>query len=282
MTIHWYPGHMAKAKREIQEKLPLVDIVIELLDARAPLSSRNPMLEEMITKKPLFVLLMKEDLANPNETRKWTRFFEKEQISALAVNVNDHNHLQTIIQKIKKIDLKNPKTAKSDAIKNRPIRAMVLGIPNVGKSTLINRIANRRAARIGDRPGITRHQQWIKVHDQFELLDTPGILWPKIEERITGLRLAALGTLQDHRIPIQDVAAFVIQYMQEENPEALQDRFSLDREMTDMWEIFETIGKNRGALQSGGRVDFDQVAQIVLRDLRAGRLGKITLEKVHD
>lgn len=282
MTIQWFPGHMAKAKREIEEKLPLVDLVVELLDARSPISSRNPMLQEIIQEKQLFVLLMKNDLANPTETTKWLDYFQEQKTPALAINVNHHQNLQKAMQQMKELGIEKQKKARIRGIKERPVRAMILGIPNVGKSTLINRLANRKAARIGDRPGITRHQQWIKVEDLFELLDTPGILWPKFEDRLTGLRLAALGTLQDHMIPIQDVAAFVIQFMQEENPAVLAERFSLDPEINDMWEIFEIIGKKRGALQSGGRVNFDQVAQIILRDLRTGRLGGVTLEKASE
>ena len=155
---------------------------------------------------------------------------------------------------------------------------MILGIPNVGKSSLINRLANKKIARIGDRPGITRQQMWIKVRNEFDLLDTPGILWPKFEEEMVGYRLAAIGTIKDSILSLQDIVAFVIRYLQEHYPQALKDRYHIDETMDDMWEIFETIGKRRGALESGGHVNFDKVAEIVLEDLRSGRLGRITFE----
>src|SRR5690625_1552814 len=182
----------------------------------------------------------------------------------------------------KEIGQKNLEGLLKRGAKPRPVRAMVIGIPNVGKSTFINRFANRKIAKIGDRPGITKHQSWIKIKRDFELLDTPGILWPKFEDKLVGLRLAAIGTIKDHLLPLQDITAFVIEFLQENYPHVLENRYSVDRDMMDMWEIFETIGRKRGALESGGRVDFDKVANIVLRDLRTGRLGRITLESSND
>lgn len=281
MTIQWFPGHMAKARRQIEEKLNLVDLVIELVDARAPLSSQNPMLQQVIKDKPKLVLLMKKDLADENETGKWLKDFEKNDIPALAVNVNEQSDIQQTIQMAKEIGQKNLENLLKRGAKPRPIRAMIIGIPNVGKSTLINRFANRKIARIGDRPGITKHQLWIKLNKDFELLDTPGVLWPKFEDQEVGIRLAAIGTIKDQLLSLQDITAYVIKYMLEHYPHLLENRYGLDKTSEDMWDIFETIGKRRGALESGGHVNFDKVAEIVLGDLRTGRLGQITLESAN-
>lgn len=278
MSIQWFPGHMAKAKREVEEKLKLVDIVLELVDARAPYSSQNPMLQQVIKHKRKIMVLMKKDLADPQETERWMTYFKGQDYNTLAVNVNDPKDIQQLIQLVKTLGEDVQRKWIEKGVKPRPIRAMILGIPNVGKSSLINRLANKKIARIGDRPGITRQQMWIKVRNEFDLLDTPGILWPKFEEEMVGYRLAAIGTIKDSILSLQDIVAFVIRYLQEHYPQALKDRYHIDETMDDMWEIFETIGKRRGALESGGHVNFDKVAEIVLEDLRSGRLGRITFE----
>ncbi|WP_163971207.1 ribosome biogenesis GTPase YlqF [Oceanobacillus halotolerans] len=278
MTIQWFPGHMAKARREVEEKLKLVDFVVELVDARAPLSSQNPMLQQVLQDKTKMVVLMKKDLADQQRTQQWISYFQDLNITAVAVNVNDKADIKRIIQLAKQLgQTKMDKLAKK-GIRPRPARAMIVGIPNVGKSTLINRLANKKIAKTGDKPGVTKQQLWIKVGKDFELLDTPGILWPKFEDEQVGLRLAAIGTIKDQLLPLQDIVAFVISYMQEYYPSQLRERYNLDETMQDMWDIFELIGKQRGALESGGHVNFDKVADLVLRDLRTGRLGNITLE----
>lgn len=278
MTIQWFPGHMAKARRQIEEKLNLVDLVIELVDARAPLSSQNPMLQQVIKDKPKMIVLMKKDLADQAETEKWVKHFEANGIQALAVNVNDKSDIQQTIQMAKEIGQKNLERIVKRGAQARPVRAMIIGIPNVGKSTLINRFANRKIAKIGDRPGITKHQLWIKLNKDFELLDTPGVLWPKFEDQEVGIKLAAIGTIKDQLLSLQDVTAYLIKFMQDYYPQLLEERYGLDIDQEDMWDIFESIGRKRGALESGGHVNFDKVAEIVLGDLRAGSLGHITLE----
>lgn len=280
MSIQWFPGHMAKARRQIEEKLSLIDIVIELRDARAPSSSENPMLNEVIKDKPKMVVLMKRDLADHSETEKWVADFKENGLEAIAVDVNNKTDIKQTIALAK--DLGQDKMTKliNRGITPRAIRAMIIGIPNVGKSTLINRLANRKIAKIGDRPGITKHQLWIKINKDFELLDTPGILWPKFEDQKVGLRLAALGTIKDQLLSLQDVTAYVITYMQEHYPNELEERYGIKPDMEDMWDVFVRIGQRRGALESGGTVNFDKVSEIVLRDLRAGRLGNVTLESV--
>src|SRR5699024_9664203 len=278
MTIQWFPGHMAKARREIEEKLKLVDFVIELVDARVPLSSQNPMLQEILKDKPKINVPMTKDLADPRETKKSIHHFEENQVKAIAVNVNDKSDISKVIQFGKELGQVKLNQLIKKGIKPRPARAMIIGIPNVGKSTLINRLANKKIAATGDRPGVTKQQVWIKVKNEFDLLDTPGILWPKFEDQAIGYRLAAIGTIKDHLVSMQDVVAYVINYLRKYYPDVLNKRYDISSLIDDMWEIFESIGKKRGALESGGNVNFDKVAHIVIRDLRTGKLGRITLE----
>ncbi|MGY0691539.1 ribosome biogenesis GTPase YlqF [Virgibacillus sp. FSP13] len=282
MPIQWFPGHMAKARREVEEKLKLVDFVMELVDARAPLSSQNPMLQQVLQSKPKMIVLMKKDLADQRETDKWIQYFNQKGSTAIAINVNDKSDIQKVIQIAKDLGQEKMEKLKKKGIQPRPARAMIVGIPNVGKSTLINRLAHKKIAKTGDRPGVTKQQLWIKVKKDFELLDTPGILWPKFEEELVGYRLAALGTIKDQLLSLQDITAFVINYMQEHYPELIEDRYPIDRDMDDMWDVFVAIGKQRGCLESGGNVNFDKVADIVIRDLRTGKLGKVTLESAAD
>ncbi|AVQ99028.1 ribosome biogenesis GTPase YlqF [Oceanobacillus iheyensis] len=278
MTIQWFPGHMAKARREVEEKLKLVDFVMELVDARAPLSSQNPMLQQVLQQKSKMVVLMKKDLADNRQTEEWISYFKERSIPAIAINVNDKSDIKKVIQLAKDLGQEKLDKLIKKGIQPRPSRAMIVGIPNVGKSTLINRLANKKIAKTGDRPGVTKQQLWIKVKKDFELLDTPGILWPKFEDELVGYRLAAIGTIKDQLLSMQDIVAFVISYLQKHYPERLEERYPIDRDMTDMWKIFEAIGKQRGALESGGSVNFEKVSDLVIRDLRTGRLGNITLE----
>ncbi|GAB4072477.1 ribosome biogenesis GTPase YlqF [Barrientosiimonas marina] len=278
MTIQWYPGHMAKAKREVEENVSLVDFVIELIDARAPLSSQNPLLQSILQQKPKMIVMMKKDLADDELTEAWLAHFKEQGILAIAIDVNDMSDIKQVIQTGKKLGQASLDKLKEKGINPRPSRAMILGIPNVGKSTLINRLANKKIAQIGDKPGVTTKQQWLKIKNEFELLDTSGILWPKFEDEAVGYRLAAIGTIKDHLLPLDDVTAFVIQYVQAHSPEQLEKRFGIAPDMDDMWDIFVAIGKKRGALESGGHVNFDKVAGLIIQDLRGGKLGKITFE----
>ncbi|WP_407272165.1 ribosome biogenesis GTPase YlqF [Radiobacillus sp. PE A8.2] len=278
MTIQWFPGHMAKARREVQEKLKLVDFVIELVDARAPGSSQNPMLHQILQNKPRMVVLMKKDLADPVITQQWLSYWNSANIPALAVDVQQRQDIQQVITAAKELGNEKLEKLKKKGVRPRASRAMIIGIPNVGKSTLINRLANKKIAKTGDRPGITTNQQWIKVKKDFELLDTPGILWPKFEEEIIGYRLASIGTIRDQILSLEDIAAFVVRYLQQNYPDILASRYQIPSKMTDMMEIFETIGKLRGCLESGGKVNIDKTAEVVIRDLRSARLGQVSLE----
>ncbi|KGP73973.1 ribosome biogenesis GTPase YlqF [Pontibacillus yanchengensis] len=278
MTIQWFPGHMAKAKREVEEKLKLVDFIIELVDARAPYSSQNPMLHQVLNQKTKMVLLMKKDLADAQVTEQWVEWYKEQGIIALPVDVQQQKDIQTVVQQAKELGNEKLEKLRKKGVRPRPARAMIIGIPNVGKSTLINRLAKKKIAKIGDKPGVTQAQQWIKVKKDFELLDTPGILWPKFEDEIVGYRLASIGTIKDNILPIPDVAAFIIRFLQTHYPSLLLERYDLPPSIEEMGEVFEHIGEKRGCLESGGKVNFDKVADVIIRDLRSNKLGAITLE----
>ncbi|UOE92860.1 ribosome biogenesis GTPase YlqF [Alkalihalobacillus sp. LMS39] len=278
MTIQWFPGHMAKARREVTEKLKLIDVVIELLDARVPLASRNPMIDEIVAHKPRLVLLNKSDLADPNVTSKWKAYFESKGAKVLAIDSQTGKGVSGISAACQSLAAPMLEKMKARGMKPRAIRAMILGIPNVGKSTLINRLAVKKIAKTGDRPGITKQQQWIKVGTELELLDTPGILWPKFEDQLIGYRLAATGAIKDELLDFQDIALFVITYLKDEYPSVLKERYKLEELSEQGIDVFDEIGRKRGCLLSGGYVDYDKAAEIILRELRSGTLGRISLE----
>src|SRR5699024_10205555 len=242
------------------------DIVFELIDALHTKSSQNPMLQDIIKDKLRLTILMKKDLADQIATEKWLKYFQTTNNQTIAVDCNDHKDIQKVIQAAKNL---------GTHVAKRRLRALILGIPNVGKSTLINRLAHKRIAKIGNRPGVTRGQQWIKVGQDFELLDTPGILWPKFKDQEVGLKLAALGTIKDHLLPLQDVAAFVLTYLHEHCTSLLYERFCME-EMYEMCDVFTMISKRRRGLDIVVSVNFDQLANIILKGLRSGKLGRIT------
>lgn len=280
MTIQWFPGHMAKAKREVEEKLKLVDFVIELVDARAPLSSQNPLIHKVLNQKTKMMILMKRDLADPEMTEKWLQYFQSNEVAAVALDVNNRKDLQKAVEMAKEIGNEKLERMRKKGVRPRPARAMIIGIPNVGKSTLINRMANKKIAKTGDRPGVTKQQQWIKIKKDFELMDTPGILWPKFEDQEVGYRLAAIGTIKDEILALDDIAAYAIHFLKDEYPNVLHERYKLDDSAKeDMWEVFQQIGRQRGCLESGGKVNMTKTADVILQDLRSGKLGRITLEK---
>ncbi|WP_067838649.1 ribosome biogenesis GTPase YlqF [Amphibacillus sediminis] len=278
MTIQWFPGHMAKARREVQEKLKLVDFVIELVDARAPLASQNPMLHQVLQQKPKLRVLMKKDLADPKRTAEWLAYHQKEGTPAIAVDVENRQDIQQVVEAAKEMAAEKMARLQKKGVRPRAARAMIIGIPNVGKSTLINRLANKKIAKTGDRPGVTTAQQWIKVKKDFELLDTPGILWPKFEDQEIGYRLAVLGTIKDQILSIEDVAVYALSFLQQHYPDLLIERYQLEKVDAEPVDLIEQIGKSRGALASGGVVDIEKAAELVIRDIRAGKIGRITLE----
>lgn len=282
MTIQWFPGHMAKARREVTEKLKLVDLIFELTDARIPLSSRNPMIDEIINHKPRIVLLNKADLADTRKTQEWINYFEKHNVVAIPINSQSGDGLSTIRIKAKELVHEKLDKMRAKGIKPRAIRAMVVGIPNSGKSTLINRLAKKNIAKTGNTPGVTKTQQWIKVGKELELLDTPGILWPKFEDETVGYNLALTGAIKDTILNLQDIAVFALRFLEREYPDRLKERYGFDSIPEEIVEIFDAIGEKRGCLMGGGLVDYDKTADVIIRDIRSLKLGRLTFEVPSD
>ncbi|WP_010269631.1 ribosome biogenesis GTPase YlqF [Paenibacillus senegalensis] len=284
MTIQWFPGHMTRARRQIEAKLNIIDMAIELMDARIPLASRNPMIDDILQRKPRLILLNKADLADAQVTARWVSFFQEQGIEALPVDSVSGTRVKEIVPACKALLADKIEAQIRKGMKPRPIRALIVGIPNVGKSTLINRLAGRKAAITGDRPGVTKGQQWIRIGGELELLDTPGILWPKFEDQQVGIRLAATGAIKDELLHQQDIAFVIIRDMLGTYPGQLQERYGLESLPTDPEDneqvvtVMEQIGRKRGCLQSGGRVDLDKASTLFLNDLRSGKLGRISLE----
>ncbi len=279
MTIQWFPGHMAKARREVSEKLKLVDIVLEIVDARLPISSRNPMLDQLIQQKPRIVLLNKADLADPIETSKWQHYFEDQGFACLSINANEGKGIKKIVPTAKELLAEKIARQRAKGIKPRPIRAMCIGIPNVGKSTLLNRLANKNMAKTGNMPGVTKGQQWLKTSKELELLDTPGILWPKFEDEEIGRKLALTGAIKDTLLHKDDLALFGLAYFKEHYPHQLAARYQLSDEEMELSavDILLLVTKKRGF-----KDDYDRGSVMVVQELRDGRLGRYTLDRVED
>ncbi|MGD7043663.1 ribosome biogenesis GTPase YlqF [Jeotgalibacillus proteolyticus] len=278
MTIQWFPGHMAKARRQVTEKLKLVDIIFELVDARIPVSSRNPMIDEIINQKPRLILINKADMADPVRTKQWISYFEQKGIRALAINSDKGVGLQSIHKVTMEILKEKWSRMESRGIRPRAVRAMIVGIPNVGKSTLINRLVKKNIAQTGNRPGVTKAQQWIKVGKEMELLDTPGILWPKFEDPEVGYRLALTGAIKDTLLNLQDIATYGLRFMETYYPDRLKKRYEIEEIPEDLVQLFEAIGKRRGCLSGGGMIDFDKTADVIVRDIRNVQFGPITFD----
>ncbi|MBD8004000.1 ribosome biogenesis GTPase YlqF [Bacillus norwichensis] len=278
MTIQWFPGHMAKARREVTEKLKLVDIVFELVDARIPVSSANPMLQEIIQQKQRLILLNKADMADPDVTRQWISHFSEEGNKALAINSQSGRGLNEIIKAAEELLREKRERRKAKGLKPRAIRAMIIGIPNVGKSTLINRLAKKNIAKTGNTPGVTRGQQWIKVGKDLELLDTPGILWPKFEDQEIGYKLALTGAIKDSLLNMQDIAVFALRFLEAHYLNNMKKRYQLNEVPEDIVVLFDHIGKLRGCLTSGGEIDYEKTAETVIMDIRSQKLGNITFD----
>ncbi|MFJ7365449.1 ribosome biogenesis GTPase YlqF [Peribacillus frigoritolerans] len=282
MTIQWFPGHMAKARREVTEKLKLIDIIFELVDARIPASSRNPMIDEIIQHKPRVILLNKADMADPAKTNMWLEHYKSQGKTAIAINSQAGNGLNQITTASKNLLKEKYERMESRGIKPRAIRAMIVGIPNVGKSTLINRLAKKNIAKTGNTPGVTKAQQWIKVGKELELLDTPGILWPKFEDQEVGLKLALTGAIKDTILNLHEVSLYGLRFLEKEYPERLKSRYNLGVIPQETLELFDAVGKFRGCLASGGFIDYDKTAELVVREVRSEKMGPLTFEVPSD
>ncbi len=293
MNINWYPGHMAKTKRQIIDDVKLVDIVIELLDARIPISSQNPDIAEITKNKKKIIVLNKCDLADEKQNKKWIEYFNRKNMPAVLTDSNSGKGIDECVRKIEKIMEEYLKEQAEKGRIGRKIKAMVLGIPNVGKSSFINRISKKTSAGVGNKPGVTKQKQWIRINEKIELLDTPGVLWPKFESEEVALHLAFTGTIKEDILQRTEIAYYLVKFLIENYPKVLCERYKLTEEYINeqlenqerlenenIYEIFLAIGKKRGCIISGGNIDEEKTARIVLDEFKNGKIGKITLEKV--
>ncbi len=278
VNIQWYPGHMTKAKRMMQEDIKLIDIVIELLDARVPLSSKNPDIDELAKNKYRLILLNKTDLSDPVKTVKWEEYFKEKGYFVLCLDSRKNSGMKAITDKVKEACREKLERDKKRGIIGRPIRAMVVGIPNVGKSTFINSYSKKAVAKVGNKPGVTKGKQWIRIDKNIELLDTPGILWPKFEDDAIGLRLSYIGSINDDILTKSEIALSLIDYLKKNYCNTLKDRYNIDIEKEN-FEILSDIAVIRKCIKKGNEADTDKAANLILDDFRSGKLGKITLEE---
>ena len=280
MLIQWFPGHMTKTKRMIEEHLKAVDVVAELLDARIPVSSANPMVEEIVSGKPRIIILNKADLANPRATDQWISYYEKKGIPVLPMSVGNSKNKKKLLQVIR--DTAEPILAKwkRRGMKSRSVRLMILGIPNVGKSSLINFLAGTAATRTANTPGHTRGKQWVRLSEGLDLLDTPGVLWPKFDDQTAALRLAATGAIAGDVFNASEVVAELMSSLAKTSPEILKEQYNIENPDQDPQVLLEQAGRRRGCLLPGGNIDFDRAEMVVLRDFRNGKLGRITLDPI--
>lgn len=278
--IQWFPGHMAKARREISEKIKLIDIIIELVDARAPKSSKNPMFDDICQNKPRLIVMTKKDLADEKLTQKWLQYYQSKGMYALSVNLKNFNEYQLVINTCKEILKEKMEKEAKRGLKPRAMRAMVLGIPNVGKSTFINRLAKRKATVTGNRPGVTKAQQIIRVDKDFELFDTPGVLWPKFDDLDTARNIALIGSIKQDTLPLDELFIYAIEYLQKNYDNVISKRYNVEIDFDSDWveKVYDDIAKNRKIKPIRGYTDYDRVMEIFFNDIFNGELGKITWE----
>ena len=290
-NINWYPGHMAKTKKQIIEDLKLIDLVVEILDARIPVSSQNPMMREITKSKKKIVILNKGDLADEKQSILWKKHFEKQGIPTVITNSNSGKGINEFIKTVDECMKEEIQENIQKGRVGKVIRLLVLGIPNVGKSSFINRISKKTTMQVGNRPGVTKTKQWIRVNDHIELLDTPGVLWPKFESEEVALNLAYTGTIKDDVLEKTEIAFYLLNFLINNYPEMIETRYKIKKDIINevindkddnekVYELMGLIGKKRGAIVSGGNVDEEKTANIILEDFRSGKLGKITIEKI--
>jgi len=294
-VINWYPGHMAKTKKQILQDIKFVDIVIELLDARIPISSQNPDISKIVNGKKKIVILNKCDLSDDYQNKLWVKYFQEKGIVAVLTDSNTGKGIEESIKKIETVMQNEIKNQADKGRIGRKIRAMILGIPNVGKSSYINRISKRTTAGVGNKPGITKQKQWIRINEKIELLDTPGVLWPKFESEEIALHLAFTGTIKEEILEKTEIAYFLVKFLIENNLKQLCERYKLEEELIkeiiqredrpeneNIYDIMLEIGRKRGCIISGGNIDEEKTAKIILDEFKNGKLGKITIEKAED
>lgn len=277
MHFQWYPGHMTKAKRQMQEDIKLIDLVIELVDSRIPLSSRNPDIDELGKNKARLILLNKADLADDAQNEVWSEYFKAKGFYVVKIDARRNNGMKTIQNVILEACKEKIERDRKRGIKNRPVRAMVVGIPNVGKSTFINTFAGKACTKTGNKPGVTKGKQWIRLNKNVELLDTPGILWPKFEDQLVGLRLALIGSIKDEILNIDELSLELIKILQAHYAGMLHERYGID-ESQDAVKVLTEVAEKRNCVQKGGAPDYSKAATLIIDEFRSGRIGKITLE----
>lgn len=280
MAINWYPGHMAKTKREIKEKLDLIDVVFEVIDARIPASSKNKEINELIKNKPRILIMSKYDLCDQIETNKWIKYYEKNGYKVIPLDLLNNPNLNLIYNETNKIQKELDAKRNEKGLKTRRLRVLILGIPNVGKSTLINRLVGRKATNVGNKPGITKQLEWIRINNNLELLDTPGILWPKFDSEDIALNLAATTAIKEEILDVSEVAMFIVNKMLGLYPNNIKDRYNIT-DTSDIVVILDQIGKKIGAIRNN-ETDYEKVYTTVLKDLRLGYLGKITFDRINE
>jgi len=280
-NIQWFPGHMTKAKRQMEANLKLCDMVIELRDARIPLSSKNPMIDKMIQKKPRLIILTKKDKADEKETEKWIKFLKDETTEVISVDSTTENVIPKIVAASKKVCKPKLDRMISKGIRPRALRSMVCGIPNVGKSTLINKIAQKKVAKTSDKPGVTRSLQWVKLNKDLELLDTPGVLWPKFESEEVGYNLAIVGSINDNILNLDDIVIYALRKLMKDYPQRLESRYSITLD-SDVFKVLDAISIKKGWLLRGNQIDYDRAMKVILNEIRDEKLGRITWEKVNE
>ena len=278
MNYQWYPGHMTKAKRMMQEDIKLIDLVIEIIDARVPLSSRNPDIDELGKNKARLIILNKSDLADEKKNDAWAAWFQGKGCFTAKVNARSGAGMKKIQDTIQEACKEKIERDRKRGIMNRPVRAMVVGIPNAGKSTFINTLSGKACAKTGNKPGVTKGKQWIRLNKNIELLDTPGILWPKFEDQLVGLKLAVVGSIKDELLQSEELAMWLIAYLRKEYAGLLTERYQIEEDGTDL-EILERIAQSRGCRLKGNLPDYPKTAALIVEDFRSGRLGRITLER---
>lgn len=281
VNINWYPGHMAKTRRLIKENLNMIDIVYEVVDARIPFSSKIKDIDDLIKNKPKIMIMTKSDLCDDSKTRVCAKEYEKQGYKVIMVNLINNNGIKKIYDITDELLEELNKKREEKGLKKRPYRALIVGIPNVGKSTLINRLVGKKATITGDKPGVTKKLSWIRINKDLELLDSPGILWPKLDNEIQSYNLASFSAIKEEILPIGKVACYILNTMFNKYKDNLYDRYGIDYfDIDDVVPTYEQIGKKRGCLVSGGEVDYDKVSNLIIRDLREGKLGKVTFDEV--
>ena len=279
-NINWYPGHMAKTKREIKEKIDLIDVVIEVIDARIPYTSKNREIEELTKNKPKIMIMTKSDLCDIDESLKWKKYYENNGYRVIMVDLINNKNVNEIFNITNNIALDLNKKRELKGMKARRLRVLIVGIPNVGKSTLINRLVGRKATNVGNKPGVTKKLEWIRINSTLELLDTPGILWPKLDGKNVGLNLASMTAIKEEILNKEEVAIYIIDTMFKIYPDSIKNRYNIES-YTDIVDVLDKIGKKIGAFRNN-ETDYDKVYNTILKDLREGYLGKVTFDRYED